>query len=139
MPDRLVIADTSFTSTSSAAPTCYKVSIPRSSYHLPSRLSSKPELVRAPAPDISSRTWIEVSSVRSRELLPAVTDLGPGEAEVIAFGLVNRKCLLILDDLPARRIAALDALPFTSTLGVLLKAKQERHVEARLYVRWASN
>lgn len=54
----------------------------------------------------------------------AVVDLGPGEAEVIAFGLSHADALLLLDDGLARRMAALLSLRFTGTIGLLVKAKQ---------------
>ena len=53
-----------------------------------------------------------------------VTDLGPGEAEVIALGLQRPESRLILDDRLARRIARLHNLQVTGTIGVIVKAKQ---------------
>lgn len=69
-------------------------------------------------------------TVQSRALIPAVVDLGPGEAEVIALGLEHPGSLLILDDQLARRMAALNHLTYTGTVGVLIKAKQAGHLEA---------
>jgi uncharacterized protein len=62
--------------------------------------------------------------VQSIALITAILDLGPGEAEVIALGLEHRGSLLIIDDRLARRVAALNRLIYTGTLGVLVKAKQ---------------
>ena len=81
-------------------------------------------------PDISQAEWIEVRRVRSQELIPAVVDLGPGEAEVLALGLENPGSLLVLDDRLGRRVAHLNSLPDTGTVGVLVKAKQAGHVKA---------
>ena len=53
-----------------------------------------------------------------------VIDLGRGEAEVIALGLEHPGSRLILDDTLARRIAQLHKLPFTGTVGAVVKAKQ---------------
>jgi len=53
-----------------------------------------------------------------------VTDLGRGEAEVIALGLERPDSRLILDDKLGRPIAELHGLQFTGTVGVIPKAKQ---------------
>ena len=58
-----------------------------------------------------------------------ITDLGRGEAEVIALGLERPGSRLVLDDALARRIARLNGLLFTGTLGVILKAKQRGFLE----------
>jgi predicted nucleic acid-binding protein len=80
-------------------------------------------------PDISRAKWIEVRPVRSKELIPAVVDLGPGEAEVLALGLEHPGSLLILDDRLGRRVAHLNSLTYTGTVGVLVKAKQAGHLK----------
>jgi len=61
-------------------------------------------------------------------------DLGRGEAEVIALGLENPNSRLILDDTLGRRIARLQNLQFTGTVGVIVKAKQRGLVSAVLPV-----
>src|SRR5262245_60247987 len=75
-------------------------------------------------PDLSGLEWIEEQPLRDRSLLPAVVDLGAGEAEAIALALASPGSLLILDDQLGRRIARLSHLTMTGTLGVLVKAKQ---------------
>ncbi len=74
--------------------------------------------------DLEKLSWVEVKAVQSKALIPAIVDLGPGEAEVIALGLESPGSLLILDDQLGRRVAALNHLTYTGTLGVLIKAKQ---------------
>jgi predicted nucleic acid-binding protein len=132
MPERLVIANTS--------PLLY--------LHLIGRIELfqtlygtivVPHAVRAelqfgikagfPAPDAEQLSWIHTKAVQSQALIPAIVDLGPGEAEVIALGLEHPGSLLVLDDLLARKVAALNHLTFTGTLGVLLKAKQGGHLK----------
>lgn len=49
---------------------------------------------------------------------------GDGEREAIALALEIQAALVILDDLPARRIALAARLNVISTLGVLLGAKR---------------
>lgn len=78
-------------------------------------------------PDLDRLAWIRVEAVRSHALVPAIVDLGPGEAEVIALGLEHPGSLVILDDQLARRVAALNSLTYTGTLGVLVKAKRAGH------------
>ena len=74
-------------------------------------------------PDIHAIEWIYITPVKSISLIPAVIDLGQGEAEVLALGLENPGSLLIFDDQLARRIANIYHLKYTGTLGVLVKAK----------------
>lgn len=81
-------------------------------------------------PAINSIEWIQIRPVASAAIIPAVTDLGQGEAEVIALGLENPGSLLIFDDSLARRIADLYSLKYTGTLGVLVKAKQSGYLSA---------
>jgi predicted nucleic acid-binding protein len=81
-------------------------------------------------PEVNSIEWIQTRPVASATLIPAVIDLGQGEAEVIALGLENPDSLLIFDDSLARRIADLYGLRYTGTLGVLVKAKQAGYLSA---------
>src|SRR3954468_16179198 len=75
-------------------------------------------------PDLEKHHWIGVENLRDTTLLPIVVDLGAGEAEAIALALSFSESLLILDDGLGRRIAHLNRLTVTGTLGVLVKAKQ---------------
>lgn len=81
-------------------------------------------------PDVNSLAWLHIRPVASAILVPAVVDLGQGEAEVLALGLEIPESLLILDDQLARRIADLHALRYTGTLGVLVKTKQAGHLSS---------
>lgn len=81
-------------------------------------------------PEVNSIEWIQIRPVASATIIPAVIDLGQGEAEVIALGLENPGSLLILDDSLGRRIADLYSLKYTGTLGVLVKAKQAGYLSA---------
>jgi len=81
-------------------------------------------------PEVNSIEWIQIRSVVSAAIIPAVIDLGQGEAEVLALGLENLDSLLIFDDSLARRIADLYGLKYTGTLGVLVKAKQSGYLSA---------
>ena len=126
MPERLVIADTS--------PLLYlhkaqHLDLLRRLYGtvaVPTAVSTEIEEGRRrgfDVPNIASIPWIAARSISDRRLLPAITDLGPGEAEAIALGLEYPGSLVLLDDRLARRIALLSGVVCTGTLGVLLKAK----------------
>ena len=75
-------------------------------------------------PRVDALDWVRVTPLSSPTLLPLVTDLGKGEAEVIGLGLERPNSRLVLDDVLARRIARLNGLRFTGTVGVILRAKQ---------------
>jgi predicted nucleic acid-binding protein len=81
-------------------------------------------------PDVFAHGWIVVRSVRIPRFIRLITDLGPGEAEVLALALEEIESLVILDDRLAREVARLQDLRITGTAGILLKAKQERHITA---------
>ena len=53
-----------------------------------------------------------------------MASLGRGESAAIALAIERDARLLILDDLPARRLAQAIGLPITGTLAVLLHAKR---------------
>ena len=76
-------------------------------------------------PDISALEWLQVRPLRDTTLLPVVIDLGSGEAEAIALAVAHPGSLLILDDSLGRRIARLNNVTCTGTLGVLVRAKGE--------------
>ncbi|MEO1095230.1 MAG: DUF3368 domain-containing protein [Cyanobacteria bacterium J06638_28] len=79
-------------------------------------------------PQVSATNWIYVIALPPTDLIPDVTDLGQGEAEVIAVGRTQINSLLVIDDALGRRIAKLHSLQYTGTLGVLLKAKQRGYL-----------
>ena len=81
-------------------------------------------------PDIADYSWIAVLSVKTPELVSLITDLGPGEAQVLTLAIENPGSLVLLDDGLAREIAGARNIKLTGTAGILLKAKQERHIEA---------
>lgn len=76
-------------------------------------------------PDLNALEWLRVRPLRDMALLPVVIDLGSGEAEAIALAVAHPGSLLILDDSLGRRIARLNRLTYTGTLGLLVKAKRE--------------
>jgi predicted nucleic acid-binding protein len=75
-------------------------------------------------PDPKALEWITVRRPRSAPALPLVTDLGPGETEVLMLALEAREAIVIMDDALARRVAENIDLRVTGTLGILLDAKR---------------
>lgn len=75
-------------------------------------------------PDLMVLEWVTVRPVASAAVLPLITDLGPGETEVLALALESSDAIVILDDALARQVASTLAIRFRGTLGLLLDAKQ---------------
>ena len=79
-------------------------------------------------PGIKDYEWITVKEVNVPAFISIITDLGQGEAEVLALACEERDALVIVDDALARRIAKLRGLRITGTAGIFLKAKAENHI-----------
>lgn len=75
-------------------------------------------------PDPTTLKWVSIQRPASIRALPLITDLGPGESEVLMLGLELPDSVLVLDDGLARRVAESLGLRFTGTLGLLLDAKR---------------
>ena len=80
-------------------------------------------------PDVTQLGWVTIGTVSAPSLLPLIRDLGPGERQVLALALERRGARVLLDDRLARRVALALDIPLTGTLGVLLRAKEEGHLE----------
>jgi predicted nucleic acid-binding protein len=76
-------------------------------------------------PVLSRLPWLSVQPVRAPAILPAVTDLGAGEREVLAMVTEIDGALAILDDGLARRYAGILGVKFTGTVGILVRAKRD--------------
>jgi uncharacterized protein len=68
-------------------------------------------------PEVERLDWVEVRRPLSLPALPLVTDLGPGETQVLALALEMPGTVVILDDFLARRTAEALHIPLTGTLG----------------------
>lgn len=75
-------------------------------------------------PDPTVLEWVTVRTPASAAVLPLITDIGPGETEVLALALESTDAIVILDDALARQVAATLSIRFRGTLGLLLDAKQ---------------
>jgi predicted nucleic acid-binding protein len=60
----------------------------------------------------------------------ATARLGPGESEAIALALELGASELVLDDLPARRLAQSLHIPVIGSVGLLLRAKERGLIAA---------
>jgi predicted nucleic acid-binding protein len=78
----------------------------------------------------SPPSWIRVVPIAAAADAGTSPTLGAGEREAIALALEQRASLIILDDLPARRVAASRGLAVIGTVGVLLAAKQTGAIAA---------
>lgn len=76
-------------------------------------------------PNCSAYPWMLIESVPIPATLQLITNLGPGEAEVLALALASPTDLVILDDALARQVAASQNISYTGTLGVLIQGKQQ--------------
>jgi predicted nucleic acid-binding protein len=56
-------------------------------------------------PDLAAVDWITTRRPVSFAALPLATDLGPGEAEVLALALEAKDAIVVLDDALARHVA----------------------------------
>jgi len=75
-------------------------------------------------PDVAQLDWVSVRHPISAAALPLVTDLGPGETQVLMLALELPETVAVLDDALARRVAHTLRLNLTGTLGLLIDAKQ---------------
>ncbi len=79
-------------------------------------------------PDPATLTWLAIAQVPKTQLIPIIPNLGMGEWEVISLAQAKPNSLAILDDSLARAYAKQLNIPFTGTLGILIKAKQSQHI-----------
>jgi hypothetical protein len=75
-------------------------------------------------PDPTTLAWVTIRRPTSALALPLITDLGPGESEVLMLALESRDAVVVMDDALGLRVAAMLGLRLTGTLGVLLDAKR---------------
>jgi predicted nucleic acid-binding protein len=81
-------------------------------------------------PDPDTLDWVAIGRPASSAALPLVTDLGPGETEVLMLALESPDAVVVLDDALARRVAQTLGIRLTGTLGLLLAAKRAGLIQA---------
>lgn len=81
-------------------------------------------------PDLQQLDWVSIRAPQSRVAVPLVTDLGPGETQVLMLALETSDAIVVLDDALARQLAETLGIRLTGTLGLLLDAKRAGLVPA---------
>ena len=79
-------------------------------------------------PDFTN--YIRTLSLQDSRRAVLLSNLDRGEAETIALALEQNADLLIMDERLVRRHASRLGLTLTGSIGILLKAKQVRHITA---------
>lgn len=74
---------------------------------------------------------IIVHTVQSRSFLnQPLHILHQGEAEALSLSMEHHAALCLIDDKDARVVAALNKIPVTGTLGILIQAKKRGMIDA---------
>ena len=81
-----------------------------------------------PQPDLLK--WIRIREPISAEAISLITDLGPGESQVLMLALETPGSIALMDDALARRVAIARGIPIKGTLGLLLDAKHAGHISS---------
>ena len=81
-------------------------------------------------PQLEGLRWIRIQAPISAMAVSLITDLGPGESQVLMLALEMPGSIALLDDALARRIAIAKGIPIKGTLGLLLDAKRLGHLTA---------
>lgn len=78
--------------------------------------------------ELAGRSSVSRESVEAINPLIAAWDLGRGESEVLTMAMHKPGARVVLDDLQARKCAALFRLPLIGSLGLLVMAKRTGHI-----------
>ena len=85
-------------------------------------------ILPALAGSIIDLNWIQIRAPISVKAASLITDLGPGESQVLMLALETPGSIALLDDGLARRVAIARGIPIKGTLGLLLDAKRAGHI-----------
>lgn len=85
-------------------------------------------ILPALAGSIIDLNWIQIRAPISIKAASLITDLGPGESQVLMLALETPGSIALLDDGLARRVAIARGIPIKGTLGLLLDAKRAGHI-----------
>ncbi len=81
-------------------------------------------------PQMENFKWVRIRAPISARAVSLITDLGPGESQVLMLALEMPGSIALLDDALARRMAIAKGIPIKGTLGLLLDAKRAGHLSA---------
>jgi len=88
---------------------------------------------KAGALDVAEAGWIERAEVGNQQEVKMLRfDLDAGEAESIVLALEHDADLLLMDERIGREISDYMGLTYTGTVGLLIEAKRNGHIE---YIR----
>lgn len=80
---------------------------------------------------VRTASWIERRTVSNSDLVRALRqDLDAGEAEAIALAVETDGAVLLMDERHGRETASHFDVPHLGLIGVLIDAKESRHIEA---------
>jgi uncharacterized protein len=75
-------------------------------------------------PDPMELDWVRLREPAGSSSVQLVTELGPGETQVLMLALEAREAIVVIDDGLARQLAQALGLRLTGTLGLLIDAKK---------------
>ena len=81
-------------------------------------------------PQPENLKWVRIQAPVSAQAASLITDLGPGESQVLMLALEMPGSIAVLDDALARRVAIANGIPIKGTLGLLLDAKRVGYLTA---------
>lgn len=81
-------------------------------------------------PQLEHLKWVRIQAPIGVKAASLITDLGPGESQVLMLALEMPGSIALLDDALARRVATAKGIPIKGTLGLLLDAKRAGHLPA---------
>ena len=81
-------------------------------------------------PQPENLKWVRIQAPVSAKAVSLITDLGPGESQVLMLALEMPGSIAVLDDALARRMAIANGIPIKGTLGLLLDAKRAGYLTA---------
>lgn len=79
-------------------------------------------------PQLDNLQWVRIQAPIGAKAASLITDLGPGESQVLMLALETPGSIALLDDALARRVATAKGIPIKGTLGLLLDAKHAGHL-----------
>ncbi|AFY59471.1 DUF3368 domain-containing protein [Synechococcus sp. PCC 6312] len=87
---------------------------------------TEPDFDIAGSTEVKTFNWIRTCQIKDATLVNLLSsELGRGEAEVIALGLEVNADQVLIDEPRGREVAARFGLSYTGILGILLEAKHK--------------
>lgn len=81
-------------------------------------------------PQLENLQWIRIQAPIGAKAASLITDLGPGESQVLMLALEMPGSVALLDDALARRVATAKGISIKGTRGLLLDARRSGHLPA---------